>query len=98
MGFRPEYELYYLPDDPMCVNNLSDSDKARIEAMNALLVSKLKEQGDPRMEGKGDIFDSYPFYQPKFQDFYERYLRGEVEPSDNKTFLMSDYESEAIAY
>ena len=96
MGFRPEIELYYLPDDPMCVINLADSEKKRAEAMDATLVSRLKAQGDPRMEGNGDIFDSYPFFQPKFQDFYERYLRGGVEPSDNKTFLMSDYETEGF--
>jgi hypothetical protein len=61
--------------------------------MKALLEQKLTEQGDPRMRGEGDIFDQYPFFKPSFQDFYERYLRGEVDPEENKTFLMSDYES-----
>ena len=94
-NFRPEEELYDLRSDPDCMTNLSGDARfaERLGAMKALLEQKLTEQGDPRMRGEGDIFDKYPFFKPSFQDFYERYLRGEVDPEENKTFLMSDYES-----
>ena len=38
---------------------------------------KLKEQGDPRMFGKEDIFDRYPYADTKDTSFYERYMKGE---------------------
>ena len=32
--------------------------------MREKLFSRLRQQGDPRMEGKGDVFDNYPTPSP----------------------------------
>lgn len=62
MGKRPKEELYDIQTDPHCVTNLAESaDHQTIK--NALwqkLRKTLKQHGDPRMEGRGHIFDEYP--------------------------------------
>ena len=51
-------------------------------------MAELKRQGDPRIEGNGEVFDKYPYANPNQRNFYERYMRGEkpiagwVLPSD----------------
>jgi N-sulfoglucosamine sulfohydrolase len=59
---RPEEELYSLADDPDCLKNLAGKpDFKDIKAkLRNILENDLKSQGDPRMTGKGDIFESYP--------------------------------------
>jgi uncharacterized sulfatase len=61
---RSEDELYDIQKDPHCLNNLAD--KPEFAEMKARLWTqlqdKLTEQGDPRMLGHGDIFDSYPVF------------------------------------
>jgi arylsulfatase A-like enzyme len=61
-GKRPSEELYDLKNDPDCVVNLARSDalKETCEKLSGQMVSELKDQGDPRILGKGDIFDQYP--------------------------------------
>ena len=61
-GKRPGEELFDMRKDPDCVNNLAD-DPAYAKTKALLwnqLESELKEQGDPRVLGNGDIFDYYP--------------------------------------
>jgi hypothetical protein len=49
---------------------------------------ELRAQGDPRMSGRGDVFDRYVYAEERTRNFYERFLRGEpvvagwVNPSD----------------
>lgn len=64
-GKRPADELYDVTQDPDCVKNLASADPARVTAMKNKLFTILKEQGDPRMFGKGDAFDHYPTVKPK---------------------------------
>ena len=61
-GKRPAEELYDLAVDPDCVRNLaaSPSHAETKAALWAQLESELKAQGDPRVLGKGEIFDHYP--------------------------------------
>lgn len=62
VGKRPEEELFAIKDDPYCLNNLADIteyDPTRQELRDQLQTT-LKDQGDPRMNGYGDIFESYP--------------------------------------
>lgn len=80
-GKRPFEELYHAEDDPACVNNLAD-DPAMTgvkrdlwETLRAMLV----EQRDPRMEGCGDVFDSYP-YVGKDTHSWKAYSEGRWEP------------------
>ncbi len=62
-GKRPAEELYDMAADPDCVRNLSDNPAlAAVKAeLWKQLESELKAQGDPRVLGKGDIFDFYPY-------------------------------------
>ena len=61
-GKRPEAELYDLKADADCVHNLvaDPAYRKRAEEMRDKLFSRLRQQGDPRMEGKGAVFDNYP--------------------------------------
>ena len=65
-GKRPADELYNLKTDADCVKNLAadPAHQRRLEAMREKLFSRLRQQGDPRMEGKGDVFDNYPSPSP----------------------------------
>ncbi len=78
-GKRPADELYNIKNDPDCIVNLAnDPEYKELEtALKSQLFSELKEQGDPRMFGKGDVFDEYPYADTKDTAFYERYTRGE---------------------
>jgi hypothetical protein len=78
-GKRPAEELYDLRKDRDAVNNLAlgtPATKMR-DALKAQLHAELKQQGDPRMEGRGDVFDKYPHANPGHQNFYERFMNGE---------------------
>jgi N-sulfoglucosamine sulfohydrolase len=87
-GFRPAEELFDLTADPDCVDNLAaDPAHAGVAAtLRARMEAALSAQGDPRMAGRGGVFDNYvPTGNP---GYYEKYLRGEapkaqwVEPGD----------------
>lgn len=89
-GKRPEEELYDIQNDPYCLNNLSSIAKydELKKALEKKMMDQLTEQGDPRVLGKGDLFDQYPYSGENVRDFYHRYKRGEniktpwVNPSD----------------
>lgn len=78
-GKRGEEELFDVRADPGCVKDLAgDADRADLKAsMKAALFKELREQGDPRMEGRGSVFDEYPYVQDGTRNFHERYMRGE---------------------
>lgn len=62
VGKRPAEELYAVGTDPDCLNNLA-GDPAHAEAREALatrLETFLKETGDPRATGDGEVFETYP--------------------------------------
>jgi hypothetical protein len=75
-GRRPAEELYDLRADPDCMINLA-MEKAhgeRREAMQRKLFADLEAQKDPRMAGRGAIFDQYPHQD---RGFYARFMAGE---------------------
>jgi len=77
---RPSQELYAIRTDPECMTNLA-ADPAFAEVRARLwadLEGTLKRTGDPRIEGRGDIFDSYPFVGPD-RHAWARYLDGTFE-------------------
>lgn len=89
-GKRQEYELYNIKKDPECMVNIFD-DPTHVqifEELKGLMTNELKKQEDPRILGKGEIFDNYIYANPSGVNFYERYLNGEklnsewVNPSD----------------
>ena len=62
-GKRPAEELYKIPEDMDCVDNLAD-DPAHSETkkqMRAELEQRLKDDGDPRALGEGWVFDTYKY-------------------------------------
>jgi N-sulfoglucosamine sulfohydrolase len=78
-GKRPAEELYDLKSDPDAVKNLAamPAHDRRREQLRREMEQKLKAQGDPRMEGRGHVFDQYLHANPQHVNFYERYMKGE---------------------
>lgn len=79
-GKRPVEELYHIKTDTFCVTNLA-ADKKYAQVliqMRKQMKQELVKQHDPRVLGNGDIFDSYPFAKPGGQDYYERFMKGEI--------------------
>ncbi|MGD8499823.1 MAG: sulfatase-like hydrolase/transferase [Phycisphaerales bacterium] len=66
LGFskRPAEEVYDLDKDPDQLNNVAGKAQyAKIKKKLAdALMAELKETKDPRVLGKGDAFDQYPYY------------------------------------
>jgi arylsulfatase A-like enzyme len=79
-GQRPEVELYDLKKDPDCLTNLAGRAETRPlqSRLQRQLFDELKAQDDPRMFGKGQLFEQFPYSDPRFRDFYDRYMRGEI--------------------
>ena len=90
---RAEEELYRVEADPGCMKNLANDPKYQAvkKKLGDTLKVMLKEQGDPRMSGYGDIFESYPRYSPmrNFKGFKER---GKYNPAYQKKPEHSDSE------
>ncbi|MDX9755827.1 MAG: sulfatase, partial [bacterium] len=89
-GKRKEEELYNIQTDPECLHNLARQSRYRrlTRRLEKRLMKTLRQQGDPRMAGRGAIFDEYPYADENTRGFYERYMAGEpikagwVNPSD----------------
>jgi len=82
---RPAEQLYDIKKDPGCTNNIAE-DSAYLEVkkeLSQILEDDLKKQGDPRIFGKGDIFESYPRFggMRNFSGFKER---GQYNPEFQK--------------
>jgi arylsulfatase A-like enzyme len=72
-------EFYHITNDDECMLNLaSNPDYSEIkQQMKARMEEMLIEQEDPRMSGKGDIFNSYSYSIEKGWNYYERFMAGE---------------------
>jgi hypothetical protein len=88
-GKFPAEELYQITKDHECMTNLAKNpDYASVKAkLIREMTRKLQKDGDPRMKGQGDIFDTYPYSEDN-RDFYNRFVSGEklkagwINPSD----------------
>ncbi len=98
-GKRPPEELYDLRQDPDCLKNLAELpqfQKIKL-ALERQMNRELRAQGDPRMFGRGYIFEQYPYADPRHRGFYERYMKGEklkagwVNPSDFEPKPLEDF-------
>lgn len=60
-------ELFLVEEDLACLRNLSAAPEFadRKRELRTRLQTILRQQGDPRVLGYGDVFDSYPHYAPK---------------------------------
>ena len=89
-GKRMPEELYDLSKDPECLENLALNPEFEhiLTSLSEQLTEELTEQKDPRMFGRGDVFDKYPYSNKTDSAFYSRYMNGEkinagwVNPSD----------------
>ncbi len=89
-GKRTQEELYDIRVDTDCINNLANNPnyQALKEELKNQLFAELKVQNDPRMYGKGYIFDEYPYADEKWKGYYEKQMKREaptpgwISPSD----------------
>lgn len=79
-GKKPAEELYQTDKDPYSLKNVAnDPAFAKIKAsLKNQMEKELKQQQDPRMFGNGQVFDNYPYGEPRVINFYERYMKGEM--------------------
>ena len=80
---RPQEELYDVEKDPHCLVNLvyNESFSSIKKGLKEKLMNDLTEQGDPRVLGKGYIFDQYSYAGEKVKNFYNRFMSGEEIPT-----------------
>ncbi|MCC5938821.1 MAG: sulfatase [Lunatimonas sp.] len=78
-GKRPQEELYLRSVDPECMNNIAEHPEYQSvkENLKTQLFDQLGAEGDPRMFGKGHVFDAYPYAEPATANFFERFQQGE---------------------
>ena len=89
-GLRPGLELYHTKSDPDFVKNVAEDEASAVQLkqLREQLHAELKAQGDPRMDGKGDVFDKYPHAAKANVGFYEKFMRGDkvkanwIDPDD----------------
>lgn len=93
-----EEEFFNVKNDPDCMNNLAD-DSNLLDlkvSMKNRMETILREQEDPRMFGRGDIFNSYGFNNAKGWNYYERFMKGEFTVEDTPWVNPTDAEKEPI--
>jgi arylsulfatase A-like enzyme len=78
-GKRPQEELYQIIKDPDCMNNLALHPEYQViqADLKDRLFEKLKAENDPRMFGRGYLFDEYPVHNKNVRSYYERFMEGE---------------------
>lgn len=77
---RPPEELYRYSSDSFSLKNLAGDKKylTLVKKMRQQMDQELREQQDPRLLGKGEIFDQYPHSRPAFRNYYEKFIKGEL--------------------
>jgi len=76
-GKRPPEELYNVAEDADCSRNLINEYPDVARNLSEKMTDILRREGDPRMFGQGEVFEKYPYIDPRTQNFYERYMNGE---------------------
>ena len=64
VAMRPAEELYNVGIDPDCLRNLTDDPRHEEvrKGLEARLMKRLEDDGDPRATGHGDVWETYPRY------------------------------------
>jgi N-sulfoglucosamine sulfohydrolase len=75
-GKRPPEELYDIAKDPDCLHNLAaDADfTERKRKLRERMEETLRGEGDPRMLGRADFFDTIEYFGPK-KHSYDEWLK-----------------------
>lgn len=79
-GKRGAEEFYDLKSDPDCLVNLAG--QRDVTTIKKQLFDALTAQQDPRVLGKGKVFDDYPHANVKMRGYYEKVGAGEKIPAD----------------
>jgi len=61
------------------------------------MEAELKKQSDPRMFGKGDIFQNYEYSDKRWRNLYERMVINKEDfypPWINKSDIEADFQDE----
>lgn len=97
-GKRPSEEFYHIGEDQDCMNNLAqlpDFQELK-ETFKARLLAELESQEDPRVLGKGDVFDEYQYSDDRQRNFYHRFMKGELNPASAGWVNEDDFEKGPI--
>ena len=80
-GKRPAEELYDIMRDPRCMENLAEKPEyaQKKEELWSDLKRLLEKTGDPRIFGKGDIFETYEYVNDAPHS-WAHYLAGDWKP------------------
>lgn len=72
-GKRPAEELYDIQADPECLNNLAANPKYALEMrkLRDRMEEMLRAEGDPRMLGRADFFDTIRYTGPRGHSYDE---------------------------
>ncbi|MEO6809039.1 MAG: sulfatase [Isosphaeraceae bacterium] len=75
-GKRPADELYRMDKDPDCVNNLADQPDLQDvkHRLKAEMEASLRADKDPRVLGRGEVFESYNYVGPR-RHSYDAWLK-----------------------
>lgn len=78
-GKRPAFEFYNVEDDQACMNNLANDEAMQglMEKMKNQMIAELKEQGDARVLGNPEIYDTYKYMDRGTANLYNRYMAGQ---------------------
>ena len=93
-GKRPAEELYRRDADPDNVNNLAEDPLYQPVAsrLRDRLFRELRAQDDPRMDGRGRVFDEYVYADSSHRHFYRRFQDGELGPASAGWVNPSDFD------
>jgi arylsulfatase A-like enzyme len=93
-GKRPAEELYRRDADPANVKNLAEQPLYRSVAdrLRKRLFRALRAQDDPRMDGRGAVFDEYVYADSSHRHFYRRFQEGELGPASAGWVNPSDFD------
>ena len=91
-------EFFYISEDRACLENiaLDKSHGGMKSVMRNRMLKILREQNDPRVLGKGSIFETYSYSVEHGWNFYERFMQGEFTAEQTGWVNPSDYEKEAL--
>lgn len=91
-------ELFQISVDRDCMVNLANAEPYRDvkEKLKNKLFDNLKNQQDPRILGNGYVFDHYRFNEEIDENFYERYMNGEIKKYQTGWVNRGDYEKGII--
>jgi uncharacterized sulfatase len=79
-GKQPAEALFDIREDPGCLKNLANTREAVRKQLGKQLEDILRAQSDPRVTGRGDVWESYPRHSPMRPELGGFAERGKYNP------------------